>query len=269
MQRRIDLDIIVAVMILTLIGLIMIYSTANVAVLTKQVAWLGFSLIACLACTRISIRVWQNLAPFLYIAAVVLLVMLLFLSNTYPKRWFQMGWINMQPAEFAKLATILLLAQILASRKKFKHYSAFLIPLIVVLIPAGLIFMEPDFGAAQIFLPILVVMLYWSGLPAPKILIFFSPVLSAAASLSIYVWVVYFILRTVFLYFRRPLVDLEFVKRIPAAAHHFVLFTLGRSPRDVLAEYTIKDRDRIRGYHRQRFLVRDAEQTRISTRTSY
>lgn len=210
MQKHIDIDIVVAVAILTLIGLTMIYSTAGTAVLTKQVIWLGISLAALFVCTRISSRLWQNLAPFFYAITVVLLFMLLFFSTTYPKRWFGMGWINLQPAEFAKLTTILLLAQLLAGRKKLKHYSDFIMPLAVVLVPAVLIFLEPDFGAAQIFLPILLVMLYWAGMPVPKIFIFFSPVVSAAASFSIYVWVVYFVTLTAFLYFRKQLSDLVY-----------------------------------------------------------
>jgi rod shape determining protein RodA len=210
MQKHLDIDIIIAVTILTLIGLVMIYSTASTAVITRQVVWLGFSIVALFICTRISSRLWQNLAPFLYIAVILLLFMLLFFSNTYPKRWFVMGWINLQPAEFAKLATILLLAQLLAARKKLRHYSDFLVPLLIVLIPAALIFLEPDFGAAQIFLPILLVMLYWAGMPAPKIFIFFSPFVSAAASFSIYVWVVYFVLLAAFLYFRKQLIDLVY-----------------------------------------------------------
>lgn len=210
MHRRLDLDIIVGVMILTLIGLVMIYSTAGPAILLKQTVWLGFAIAGAFVCTRITPRVWQNLAPFLYIGALMSLVMLLFLSDTYPKRWFTMGWINIQPAEFTKLATILFLASILAMRKKLKYYSDFLMPLIVVLIPAGLIFVEPDFGAAQILLPILLVMLYWAGMPAVKVFIFFSPVVSAAASFSIYVWVVYFVILAGFLYFRKQPTDLVY-----------------------------------------------------------
>lgn len=210
MPRRLGLDIIISVAILTLIGLIMIYSTAGKEIFTRQVLWVAFSILALFLCTRISPRTWQNLAPFLYTGTVILLVLLLFFSTTYPKRWFSLNWINIQPAEFAKLATILVLAQILAQRKKLKNYSDFIIPLIIVLIPTALIFIEPDFGAAQIFLPILLIMMYWAGMPVPKIFIFVSPVVSAAASFSIYVWVVYFVLLTVFLIFRKQLIDLVY-----------------------------------------------------------
>jgi len=208
MPKRLDLDIIIAVGVLTLIGLSMIYSTAGSAVFIRQALWVAFSLFALFVCTRISPRAWQNLAPFMYIGTVVLLGLLLVFSNTYPKRWFSLGWINLQPAEFAKLTTILLLAQILANRKKLKSFTDFIVPLIIVLIPAGLVFVEPDFGAAQIFMPILLIMMYWSGMPIPKIFIFFSPIISAATSFSIYVWVVYFVILAAFLILRKQLVDL-------------------------------------------------------------
>jgi len=210
MPKRLSLDIIIAVAILTTIGLIMIYSTAGTATFTRQSIWVGFSIIVLFLCTRISPRAWQYLVPFLYVGTVMLLMLLLFFSNTYPKRWFSIGWINVQPAEFAKLTTILLLAQILARRKKLKNYSDFIVPLIVVLIPAALIFVEPDFGAAQILLPILLIMMYWAGMPIPKIFIFISPVVSAAASFSIYVWVIYFVILTAFLILRKRLIDLVY-----------------------------------------------------------
>jgi len=136
-----------------------------------------------------------------------MLVLLLFTSDSYPKRWFKLGWINLQPSEFAKFATILFLATVLAAKKRLKNFSDILIPLLIVSIPAALIFIEPDLGAAQIFYPILILMLYWTGMPGVKLFIFFSPIISAAASFSIYIWVLYFVGLTVFLYFHKQLSD--------------------------------------------------------------
>jgi rod shape determining protein RodA len=84
------------------------------------------------------------------------------------------------------------------------------VPLLIVTVPAALIFIEPDFGAAQIFFPILLLMLYWAGLPGIKIFIFFSPIISIFASFSLYVWVAYIIGLTIFLYFRKQLSDLVY-----------------------------------------------------------
>lgn len=205
MLKRLDLGIIIAVTILSSIGLIMIFSTAGSTIFLRQIIWFTIAVLATFIFSRISPRIWSNLAPFIYIGIILLLFILLFTQGTYPKRWFKFNSLSIQPSEFAKFATILFLASLLATKKTLKNFSGILVPLIVVTIPAVLIFIEPDLGAAQIFYPILILMLYWTGMSAIKIFIFFSPIISAAASFSIYVWVVYFVGLTIFLYYHKQL----------------------------------------------------------------
>jgi len=207
MQKRIDLGIVVAVAALSSIGLIMIFSTAGISTFTRQLTWLAASIATAVVFSKISPRLWSTLAPFIYFGVILMLVLLLFTSDSYPKRWFKLGWVNLQPSEFAKFATILFLASILAVKKRLKNFSDILIPLLIVSIPAALIFIEPDLGAAQIFYPILILMLYWTGMPGVKLFIFFSPIISAAASFSIYIWVLYFVGLAIFLYFHKQLSD--------------------------------------------------------------
>lgn len=208
MQQRPNFVLITAVTVLTLIGLVMIYSTAAMSILIRQLIWLGIAIAFMFIFSRISPRIWSNLAPFFYIMVIVLLILVLFNHDVYPRRWFKLGIMSLQPSELTKLACILFLASYLATRKKLARFSDILIPLAIVTLPALLIILEPDLGASQIFFVILIVMLYWAGLPAPKIFIFFSPIISAAASFSIYVWVVYFALLAMFLYYRKNLSDL-------------------------------------------------------------
>jgi rod shape determining protein RodA len=208
--RKIEPNIIISVIIISVIGLLMIYSTAGTAYTLRQAMWLALSILVIIIFSKISPRIWSTLAPFIYVGAVVLLIILLFTHGMYPRRWFKIGEFSIQPSEFAKFATILMLANFLAARKRLKTYSGILIPLVIVMIPALLVFVEPDLGAAQIFFPILILMLYWAGVPFPKIFIFFSPIVSAVASFSIYVWVFYIAAFAVFLYFRKQLGDLVY-----------------------------------------------------------
>ncbi len=210
MYKRINLAIIIAITILSSVGLIMIFSTANFTVFLRQALWLTLAGCVAFLFSKISPRIWSNVAPFIYIFIILLLFIVLFTHGTYPKRWFKIGTISIQPSEFAKFATILFLASFLAMRKKLKNFSHILLPLIIVTIPAVLVFLEPDLGASQIFFPILILMLFWSGMPALKIFIFFSPIISAAASFSIYIWVAYFAALTIFLYLRKQLNDLTY-----------------------------------------------------------
>jgi len=188
----------------------MIYSTANVALMTKQIIWLVFSILAAIFFSRISPRIWANLSPIIYLACVFLIFVILLKSDVYPKRWIRFGDFSLQPSEFAKFATILMLANFLATKKKLQNFSDMMIPIAIAALPCLLIFVEPDLGAAQIFLPILIIMSYWGGMSGIKIFILFSPIISAAASFSIYVWAGYMGLLLVFLYFRKQLTDLTY-----------------------------------------------------------
>ncbi len=210
MYTRTNLAIIIAVTILSSVGLIMIFSTATTPIFLRQAIWLIIASCMAFIFSKISPRIWSSVAPFIYISVVLLLIVLLLAHGLYPKRWFKFGAISLQPSEFAKLATILFLATFLSTRKRLKNFSHILPPLAIVAIPAFLVFIEPDLGASQIFFPILIMMLYWSGMPALKIFIFFSPIISAAASFNIYIWVAYFAALTIFLYFHKQLVDLVY-----------------------------------------------------------
>jgi rod shape determining protein RodA len=101
-----------------------------------------------------------------------------------------------------------MMANYLAMKKKIQGFTDMLIPIAIAAVPAFLVFIEPDLGAAQIFLPIFIVMTYWAGMPGFKILILISPLLSAVTSFSIYIWAPYMILLFIFLYWRRQLTDL-------------------------------------------------------------
>lgn len=185
----------------------MIFSTADTQTFIRQVIWLCAGIIAAFIISRIPPRFWSNIAPVIYISAIILLLLLLFTHGSYPKRWFRIGTIAIQPSEFAKFGTVILLASYLTGRKKIKRFSDLMVPLLIAAIPAFLIFMEPDLGSAQIFFPILLLMLFWAGMPAAKIFIYFSPLVSAAASFVIYIWVIYFIGLTIFLYFQKQMSD--------------------------------------------------------------
>jgi rod shape determining protein RodA len=206
--KKIDLGIITAVGALSLLGVMMIYSTAGSALMTRQIVWLVFSVFVALVFSRISPRIWANLTPLIYLASIVLIFIILLKSDVYPKRWIRLGEFSIQPSEFAKFATVLMLANYLATKKKLQSFSDMFVPIVIAGLPALLIFVEPDLGAAQIFLPILIVMSYWAGMSGLKILILFSPIISVAASFSIYVWAIYMILLLIILYFRKQLTDL-------------------------------------------------------------
>ena len=206
--KRIDFTIIGPAIVLSLLGLVMIFSTAGALLLARQGIWFIIAIMVALLFSRISPRLWASLSPFIYAVSLILVFIILLKHGVYPRRWIRYGELSIQPSEFAKYATVLMMANYLAMKKKIQSFTDMLIPIAIAAVPAFLIFIEPDLGAAQIFLPILIVMTYWAGMPGLKLLILFSPLFSAVTSFSIYIWAPYMIILFVLLYLRRQLSDL-------------------------------------------------------------
>uniref|UniRef100_A0A7C4XGG6 Rod shape-determining protein RodA n=1 Tax=candidate division WOR-3 bacterium TaxID=2052148 RepID=A0A7C4XGG6_UNCW3 len=207
-MKKIDYSILMIAIILSAIGLLMIYSTGGTGYFLKQFIWLGITFIITILISQIPPRIWMNFSPFLYAITILLLFAVLIFSTSYPKRWFNLMGFSLQPSEFAKLGTVFILGYHLSHKKRLENFKDFLLPLLMVLIPAGLVFLEPDFGAAQIFIPIMVAMLYWAGMPGEKIFIFFSPLISAITSFSIFVWLGFISLFGLYLYLRKRTSDI-------------------------------------------------------------
>ncbi len=207
MQKKIDYILFAIVIILSTVGILMIYSTAGYNMMVKQLIWLVISMIVAILFIRLQPRMWSSIAWILYLIPIAMLIALLFLPG-YPKNRFYIGEITLQPSEFIKLTAIIFAAMVLSSRKKLSRIPDFVVPLVIFLVPAILIFIEPDFGSSQILIPIMIMMLYWAGMPFIKIFIFFSPIFAAALSFNIYVWVIYFAGLIMILLWQRQLFDL-------------------------------------------------------------
>lgn len=203
-----DKNILLLCVILSIIGLAMIFSTGGHNYFIRQSIWLVIAVSVSLVLSRFSTRFWQTFSLPIYIITCIFTLIVLFYHSSYPRRWINIGFFTFQPSEFAKIGTILFLANYLSERKKIEKFVDFIIPLFIIAIPSTLIFIEPDFGAAQIFFPIMCIMLFWAGMSIEKILIFFSPLISAIASFSIYIWLGFMIAFGIFVYSRKKLSEI-------------------------------------------------------------
>ena len=115
-----------------------------------------------------------------YLGAIALLVAV-FVAGTSQmgaKRWV----FGIQPAELAKVATIMLLATFLGREDARRDFLDFVIAVVITLLPMVLIFMQPDLGTALVFPLILAVMLFVSG-TSPKALL--TTILAGALVIAI------------------------------------------------------------------------------------
>lgn len=207
MLRRLDTTILAATGLLTGFGLLIIWSTGGNQYLFRQLIFLPVAIGALVAGFLIPRRVLSDLALWAYLGLVVLLVAVLFLGGgAGSRRWFLLGPIAFQPSEFAKLGTVVLLARHLAGRRELHlSFRSLAVPVLICLVPALLILVEPDLSTALLLGAVLAAMLYHAGLRPLDILLLYTPLLSFAAGFSIWTWVPFFLLLGAVFYVRAGL----------------------------------------------------------------
>src|ERR1044072_780820 len=135
----------------------------------KQLIGLGIALVAMLGIAFTDYRRLVELAPFLYVFGLLLLVIVL-IPHIGMKINGQRCWIKLpiagqfQPSEFVKIPVVLMLARYFGRhRAGGLTKKEFLIGCAILALPIGLILLEPDMGQAITYLPLLAVVLFLSS----------------------------------------------------------------------------------------------------------
>ncbi|HSE98260.1 MAG TPA: FtsW/RodA/SpoVE family cell cycle protein [Blastocatellia bacterium] len=154
--RDIDWLLVLSPVALTLFGCVAISSTAGPDFVKKQVICLGLGLIIAAAATFSDYRkIIVNVAPFFYGVVMVLLVLVLFIGVEINgnKAWLRIPGIgSLQPSEFAKLATILMLARYMSQPRVGQlSLKDMAIMAAIVMPPVILIALEHDTGTMLTF----------------------------------------------------------------------------------------------------------------------
>ncbi|MEB3271722.1 MAG: rod shape-determining protein RodA [Synechococcus sp.] len=92
--------------------------------------------------------------------------------------WIAIGGFYIQPSELAKLAAILLLAEVLA-RFPVDRPVDLVRPTALISLPWLLVFIQPDLGSSLVFGAVLLAMLFWAGMPLAWLLLLLAPLCSA------------------------------------------------------------------------------------------
>jgi rod shape determining protein RodA len=193
---------------LAMFGIAMIYSAGVLDVPDKsvigawrqQLIWFVLALMIVPFILRVPVGWLEWAAQPAYAVALVLLVLTLFIGGgegtaASTKSWLIMGPLHLQPSEVAKIATALMLARVLGEwREPPKTLWGLWKPIVVVMMPMGLVMLQPDLGSALVFASILVWCLFWAGTPLSTIFFLVSPILSLFLSINAWVWGVYIVL---------------------------------------------------------------------------
>ncbi len=114
----------------------------------------------------LDVKFFSTFSPIFYGVSLLLLVAVLIVGRNVGgnQAWIPIGSFRLQPSEFAKFSTCLVLAQYLSNTNlKTQNVFAQLISAMIIFIPVGLIMLQPDTGSALTFLSLIFV-LYREGL---------------------------------------------------------------------------------------------------------
>lgn len=173
---RMDIPLLMITVILSVTGLIIMYSASFVVALVyyddpqhflvRQVMWAALGGILMVAAIRTDYRRLRPLAvPILLLAVLALIAVLLIGTEVNgARRWLAAGPYTIQPSEFAKLAVIIYFAAWFGSKgQHLKSFEHGLVPFIVVVGSVGfLIMQQPNLGTTLVILLIAGTM-FWSA----------------------------------------------------------------------------------------------------------
>ena len=191
--KRIDWLTVFIYFLLVIIGWVNIYSTTlveeNASIFDfgelygKQIFFIGISMTAALVVIALEANFYERFASLLYIVSMISLLGLFVFGTTIAgaTSWYNLGFFNLQPSEFAKIAAALALAKYLSDIqtdiKKPKHQ---LYAFLIIMVPALLIVPQPDPGSALVFFALIFVLfreglpLYYLGIAFLALLIFIT-----------------------------------------------------------------------------------------------
>ncbi|QDX81424.1 putative lipid II flippase FtsW [Denitratisoma sp. DHT3] len=170
---------------LLMLGLVMVYSssiataegskfTGNSATyfLVRHGIFLLVGLVAGTVAFQIPLRFWQQAAPLLFLAGVLLLALVVIphvgRSVNGAQRWLPLGPVNLQPSELMKLFAVLYAADY--TTRKLADMDSFrrgFVPMAMVMtLVAALLLREPDFGAFVVIISIAMGVLFLGGINA-------------------------------------------------------------------------------------------------------
>ncbi|MGI9584520.1 MAG: FtsW/RodA/SpoVE family cell cycle protein [Acidimicrobiia bacterium] len=171
-----DIVLVLTYFALSAIGLLMVYSATapNLAArgldptreLKAQAIFVVIGFIVFAVVSSIDLTEIKGFAGPIYAISIGLLVLVLTPlgdSEGIAQRWIDLGLLQFQPSEVAKIAVVLMLASILAVADTPLTWRVVAAGIAVVAVPAGLIFLQPDLGTMLVFAFVMVVMLFAAG----------------------------------------------------------------------------------------------------------
>ncbi len=168
-----DVYLLASTLSLIVIGVLFIYSSGITSTgelfsteYLRQIIWASSGLALLLGLSFLDYAKLRGVSPYIYALVLLILLLTLLFGRVVngARSWIGIGNLGIQPSEFAKLATILLLARFLAERRNsIDRLPVFLVGFSITLVPVVLVIAQPDLGTALVFPPIYLLMAFAAG----------------------------------------------------------------------------------------------------------
>ncbi|MEN3013325.1 MAG: FtsW/RodA/SpoVE family cell cycle protein [Endomicrobiia bacterium] len=164
--------LIASVFLLTLTGIVMIYSatffSGNLNFVAKQIIAFLIGVILLVFLSIISYQTFQPYYFYIYLFCIFLLILVLFVGSTYrnTKAWIDLKLFLFQPSEIVRILFILAIAGYMDIDyiKITKKIAKFFVSIIAFSVIVILLILENDFSAVVVYFPILITVFYLSGI---------------------------------------------------------------------------------------------------------
>jgi len=167
------------VTLLVILGISFIYSSGitfeGVSVsneYVKQIIWASFGLVLMFISAFYDYRHTRRFVNWLYVFLVVVLLYTKFFGRYVngARSWIGVGDFGLQPSEFCKIVFILFLANYFENTAHEDQRKRFATALAIMMVPMGLILLQPDLGTASVYITIFLFMCFVAGIPLHYIL---------------------------------------------------------------------------------------------------
>lgn len=184
-RLNIDITLLFLLLVLCAGGLFILYSASgqNMGMVNRQMVYLGLGFFIMLVLAQVDPRWFQMAAPWMYGAGIIalILVLLVGVGAKGAQRWLSVfGMFRFQPSEIMKLITPMMVAWYLSSKLLPPRLKVISTVLMLVFLPALLIFKQPDLGTALLVSAAGIFVLLFAGLSSKWIAIAMVTVLAVA-----------------------------------------------------------------------------------------
>ena len=179
MQKKLDKILLISVIVISLFGLLMIYSSSSIWAEYKfndsfhyvkyQSIFFVIGLIIMYIVSKINYKFYYNNSNLIIISCLILLILVLIPGigsiRNGSRSWFGIGSLGIQPSEAAKLGLIIFTSKYLENSEKYlKNYIKGIFPILgITILFFGLIMLQPDLGTGVILVMSIISLLFIAG----------------------------------------------------------------------------------------------------------